>query len=228
MRESDASNMLLAERMLAAISECPRELTPPERDRHIQAMLARLRGPSRNAKLFLQMMESIRRAREAQGTGKDRFWDGHMDAIVRMGYFEQFDEGDMLLLAGDRVALQDLARRLIAIESTSAKSIDVHALPYINCHGDLRLVAHSVGTEEMLAHTIRDDGTREFHWHVTKEGWLEASEKIMAVATGDHAGHTHLSTQSDVEVMISVGEYPEDWWTEHATPVHGSGERTSG
>jgi hypothetical protein len=54
---------------------------------------------------------------------------------------------------------------------------------------------------------------------MSAEGWLEVAEKIDPVACGDAPGHAYVA-EGDVQIMVSRGEYSDEWW-ERSEPAGG-------
>ena len=66
MNEAESDNMARAEQLRKAVAERLRTMTPQERDRRMQTLLAQARGPAGNALLLRQMTAMILAARAAQ------------------------------------------------------------------------------------------------------------------------------------------------------------------
>lgn len=135
---------------------------------------------------------------------------------VRMGFFREFKGRNVVLLSGSRLAMAKLASSLRRLEERGAEPNALHSLPFVEALENVRLTAYPAGAEEYLR---REDGDQTtFHWRLKPEGWLEAAEKIEVVGATSGAGHAYLSTlggADDVCVMVSVGEYSDEWWRTH-------------
>lgn len=135
---------------------------------------------------------------------------------VRLGYFENFKGTDTILLCGDGEGLQRLAKHLRTLEDANADPVNLHLLPFVQVHGGIELTAYPVDRELGIRRTGL--GSR-FAWHHSQEGWLESAEKIEAVVRGG-GGHGYLgeTPAGDAVVVVSKGEYDEDWWERHEKP----------
>lgn len=131
---------------------------------------------------------------------------------LHLGYFENFNGADTILLCGDEEGLQRLADLLRPLEDATANPANLRFLSFVQVHGGVSLIAYPVDREL----GIRRLGTSSFTWHHSEEGWLESAEKIEAVARckGGHCclGETPVG---DAVVMVSKGEYDEAWWERH-------------
>lgn len=135
--------------------------------------------------------------------------------LARLGFFEDFLGADTILIDGDQGALAALATELKKLENPAAELLRIHELPYVEARGALQLTAFPVDRE--LGVRRRHADWPCFTWRHSEEGWLEAAEKIEAVALG-RGGHAWLECigVEDAVVMVSSGEYGVEWWRRHA------------
>lgn len=63
MTDNDRDSTASAERLLEAIDEALRSMTPQERDRQLQIHLAQARGPVRNLRLLCEMTAMLLKAK---------------------------------------------------------------------------------------------------------------------------------------------------------------------
>ena len=130
-------------------------------------------------------------------------------ARVDIAFFPDFKSTDTLLIDGDREGIRLLAEVFRTLQRGSAP-VDLQELPFASAHHNIRITARR---------SERDDGA-SFHgvdviWQRSGEGWLEAAEKLDALATVA-AGHQYLDALHDrVTVLASTGEYGETWWAQH-------------
>jgi hypothetical protein len=134
-------------------------------------------------------------------------------STLRIGYFKNFKGADTLLVCGDEQALQQLADRLRFLENPDASPLNLHQLSFVQVHRGVQLTAYPVDRELGVRRTA---SASCFSWHHSQEGWLEATEKIEAVARGS-AGHCYLGEHParDAAIMVSKGEYDDAWWERH-------------
>jgi hypothetical protein len=107
-----------------------------------------------------------------------------------------------------------VARVSRGLENPEESPVPLHRLPFVVAHGGIELTAHPVGRELGVRRAERV--SCRFDWYHSEEGWLEAAEKIEAVAAGG-GGHCWLECigVEDVVVMASANEYGRAWWLEH-------------
>lgn len=132
--------------------------------------------------------------------------------LIRMGFFENFNGSDVILLDGGPAAFRSLATFLKELENPGAVSLHIHALPFVEPSGGTQLVAYAVSQELGVRRTNAE--RPEFSWQLSREGWLEAAEKIERLAGSGH-GHQYLSamTSEDAIVFVSIDEYGDSWWS---------------
>jgi hypothetical protein len=132
-----------------------------------------------------------------------------------MAYVEDFDGDNAILLSGDSQSLQQLSATLRKLENSTAASLQIHALPFVKAYRGVELTAFSVDEELGVRRT--DEVFPHFSWHHSEEGWLEAAELIDGVVSGGGNGHNWLASMApeDACVLVSLGEYDDDWWRRH-------------
>jgi hypothetical protein len=65
--------------------------------------------------------------------------------------------------------------------------------------------------------TPHDQGLREaqhgeWTWCLSKTSWAERAD-LLSGLEGASSGHQYLDAPTDpIQVIVSTGEYPEDWW----------------
>ncbi len=132
---------------------------------------------------------------------------------LELGYFEEFKgHGETILVDGDESGFLALAQLLRGLEASTASPIALHSLPFAVANDGLELTAYPVGEE--LGVRRPDPSSLHFSWNHSEEGWLEAAEKIEAVAEHGCA-HNWLECigYEDAVVMVSINEYGPAWWS---------------
>jgi hypothetical protein len=124
---------------------------------------------------------------------------------VRIAYFPNFNSANTILICGDEEGLQRLADNLRPLEDPNAQPVNLNVLPFVQVHGDISLTAYPVDREL----GVRQIGSSCFDWRHSQEGWLEATEKIEAVARAKE-GHYYLgeTAAGEAVVMVSKGKPP--------------------
>jgi hypothetical protein len=131
---------------------------------------------------------------------------------IQVGRFDDFKGSDTLLIDCDQNGLQSL--------------IDV--LKDVGTRGEASTLGQCVGAvvhggiSVAVERSRKDVGlvaaqSRDFLWQRSSEAWLEVVEKLEAMQRSG-PGHQYLSNApADVlQIIVSVDEYGEDWWSTHA------------
>lgn len=133
---------------------------------------------------------------------------------MRIGCFDNFGDWEtVILIDGNSVELASLADILCDLEGSDNQSVTIHELPFATSHGHVELTAYPAGDREGLIRA-GNSSCQRFDWFRRKEGWIEAAEKIQAVADSTRAGHVYLDSlgRDDAIVIVSKAEYDEVWW----------------
>ncbi len=142
---------------------------------------------------------------------------------LELGFFTGWgDVGDVVLISGLGEPMAELAAILRGLNDPESTSVLLHTLPFLAVHGGVHVAALPCGLPECVRCVGNRAAGAEFEWRMSDDGWLEVADKIDRVARSDGPCHAYLDTQSgcdDACVMVSKGEYSQDWWSEHAGPV---------
>jgi hypothetical protein len=136
---------------------------------------------------------------------------------LRLAYYDASD-GPRIMLFGplevDLLSLQQLFRRLAAGEGP----FDLHALPFVEAFGGVRLTLQSSGP--MFASgrgkpqgiRLTSSESPEFQWRRTAEGWDYLAELIDGIVKNGGSGHQYLTAypNEDAIVVVSKGEYSDE------------------
>jgi hypothetical protein len=138
---------------------------------------------------------------------------------IHIGRFDRFKWGaNTILLEVDAVGLSALIALVRSLADGSQQRAEFHRLPVATAHGGVTLVG------EVTPHDLglREVQHGEWIWRLSKTGWelradwlsgLEGSESGHQYLEGPESGHRYLKTPTDpVQMIVSTGEYPEDWW----------------
>jgi len=139
---------------------------------------------------------------------------------VRAGCFKNFKGRHAILLDGDAQAFRHLANTLRSLEKPGSQPVELHSLPYWFSYNHVKITAYPSSHERGIRNLA--PGLAHFSWEHSEEGWLEAAEKIEGLIKGRGVGHQWLSSIGfeDAVVMVSIGEYNDQWWKEHAALKH--------
>jgi len=130
---------------------------------------------------------------------------------VRLGFFESFKSADTLLMAGDAAGLDGLARELQRLADGGAASIAVHALPFVAGHHGVRLFADR-GPCDL---GVSQQAPMCFRWALSFAAWTDLVPLFEPLVQDQASGHQYLDERATVRVMVSRGEYGDDWWAVH-------------
>ena len=132
---------------------------------------------------------------------------------IILGFFSNFLECNTILLDGDKLAFESLAKMLMVLEDPNAAPVHIHHLSFISPMGGIKLTALPIGKESGIRRSEKLHP--HFTWELSEEGWLEVAEKILHLANSNN-GHTWIESQGsdDALILASLGEYGQQWWNE--------------
>jgi len=115
-----------------------------------------------------------------------------------------------LLLEEDKEGLHQLLEVIRALTSGKDESVAIEILPFVEVHHGVRLLAETTQREQRI---IQEKNS--FRWVCTPEEWEGVADKI-TVLIEINTGHQYFETsQDEVIVMVSLGEYGRAWWEKH-------------
>jgi len=128
--------------------------------------------------------------------------------MLRYGYFRDLKSGPKLLIWGgpdDMARLYEALSQVAASEEPQALT-DIQGCVAVD---DTTVLLETVGEAEGI---VRDEAEADvFHWRMDEEGWYEFQQLVEPLTRGA-PGHQALQchTGGDIDVLVSVGEYPGD------------------
>jgi hypothetical protein len=129
-------------------------------------------------------------------------------AIMRLGYFQEFRGSDMVLLSCGSAEIRAL-RASLSREFSRGSAVAIHELAKVSDRHPARLfVCPRVASVQSMA--------GDFVWHLSPHDYSDLDAKLEALESVP-TGHQYFElpgTQS--ELMVSVGEYSDDWWQRDA------------
>jgi hypothetical protein len=137
---------------------------------------------------------------------------------IHIGRFDRFKGGTTVLIEVDAAGLTTLVALVRSLVDGSQQRAEFHRLPAATAHGGVTLVGevtqHDLGLRE-----VRHD---EWIWCLSKTSWEDRSDLLSGLegATSGHqylegpkSGRRYLDACTDpIQVIVSTGEYAEDWW----------------
>ena len=134
---------------------------------------------------------------------------------IRIGYFEDFKGEDSILISADIHGLIELEDVFLKL-SNGLEYYDFSKLKLLD---KIHRIDMNVFTEKNnigLKKTEKD----KYEWRLCKEKWGEFREKITAMYRLRNEGHHYLDSDSeandDYQVVLSLNEYPEDFWEKYS------------
>jgi len=136
---------------------------------------------------------------------------------LRVAFFNDFNGSDTVLFAGNRNGMELLS--WIARELAAGKtSIDLLTHRGVVTLFGMELTAYLDASDVGLRR--RKPTGLDFAWVRDADGWLEVAEKVDALRDSQSgSGHAYLNAAHRGEpavLMVSVGEYDEEWWARAA------------
>ena len=124
---------------------------------------------------------------------------------LHLGLFQRFKGTDTLLMSGTSADISDLSARIGEFAASDAAILPIHDMARVSAHNSAELFA-----------------SRTPHSQATGYVWLCSPDlvpaiqgKLQALASSG-PGHQYFDLlDSSVQLMVSVGEYGESWWSRH-------------
>lgn len=122
--------------------------------------------------------------------------------MLNIGFFEDFAGADSVLLTGSPEDIASLSSRLKQFLWSSEQHLPIHTQANVSVRRPVLLFA------SRTANVTADS----FHWLVS----LVEPEMLEPLVTSGKPGHQYFElAQSKVQLVVSVGEYSEQWWQAH-------------
>ena len=128
-----------------------------------------------------------------------------MATHLMLGFFEDFKGSDAVLLSGSGGDIRDLAQRLRDFASSSNAALPIHDIASVSPEHPARLFTVRSPLTSPAANQLT------FHWSCSPSEIEAVSSKLLALVEGP-SGHQYFDlVGSDVQLIISVGEYDALW-----------------
>jgi len=130
---------------------------------------------------------------------------------LRLGFFSDFEGEDTVLLAGSTSDISGLCSTIHGFLLSDESVLAVHEL---TCVSPSRPAAIYLTKNSDEATTEEGKG---FVWAcATPEAALAVEEKLIPLATAN-VGHQYFElANSGAQLMVSAGEYEDEWWKSNA------------
>ncbi|MBN1347235.1 MAG: hypothetical protein JXQ73_31380 [Phycisphaerae bacterium] len=134
------------------------------------------------------------------------------DALLTIGFFNDFRGGPTILMHGPNPALKRFSHELWSLADAPGATVDVSELDYARVCGSLTLIVECAASyQDARGLVFAPDGAQtDFLWLLEGEMLREAAEKIEAMLRPpEHPCHQYLAIEKleEAQVMIARGEY---------------------
>jgi hypothetical protein len=127
--------------------------------------------------------------------------------MLRLGFFPSFKGSDTVLLSGLPEDIEQLSAQLIPVVSGVKPALALHELATVALNHPVTLVATQSSSP------LR--GPHVFSWVCDANSQSDIKAKLGSLA-GSGKGHQYFELAgSATTLMVSVGEYSDDWWQSH-------------
>ena len=127
--------------------------------------------------------------------------------MLRIGFFPKFNATDAVLISGTSEDVASLSAQLAPLLTGDQATLVIHELAEVAPNHRLKLFAVLAPPQS------QEIGT--FFWPCTKHNRKEIKEKLVSLATSVTGHHYFELADIPVTLIISVGEYTDDWWQNH-------------
>jgi hypothetical protein len=127
---------------------------------------------------------------------------------MRLGHFQEFNGSDIVLLSGDCAEIRMLRASLLRHISHDSP-VAIHDLAKASDRYPARLfVCPNAATVQTIA--------GDFVWRLNTNDYSDLDATLEALENVA-AGHHYFPLPGTLsELMVSVGEYSDDWWQHYA------------
>ena len=129
--------------------------------------------------------------------------------MLRLGFFQDFKSENMVLLTGTKEDICALCDRIGIALSGSTNVLALHDLASVAPNNKAKLFV-------VLKPSSKARGNaKTFFWLCSKEAFPEVEDKLSALGNSKGGHHYFDLEGSNTKLMVSVGEYNDDWWQKH-------------
>lgn len=122
---------------------------------------------------------------------------------LHLGLFQQFKGTDTLLMSGTAADVTDLSVRLGVFVASDAAVLPVHEIARVSARNSTELFVSRTPDYRATGHV----------WLCPPDSVPVIQGKLQALASSG-LGHQYFQLlDSSVQLMVSVGEYSESWWS---------------
>jgi hypothetical protein len=144
-----------------------------------------------------------------------------LDSKIYLGFFPKWGYGEtMIMFSGERIAIKKLKDLFLDLANGELIEIRFDKLKFIKAYQGIELYGFVSEKEEYIKNVAGDN---VFYWTLPKSKWEDFASLISGFNDKDieqlgHGVHQYLDTftTDNLDIMVSVDEYSEDWWDRHA------------
>ena len=125
---------------------------------------------------------------------------------LRLGYFPSLKGESTVLLSGSSEAVGLLSAELARFVASAASAWAVHEHVLVPRPHSVRLFA---------SRTPPPSASDGFYWPCGAADFPSVLSRLSAVAAATEAHHYFTLAPSTAQLLVSVGEYSEQWWAQH-------------
>jgi hypothetical protein len=123
--------------------------------------------------------------------------------MLRLGLFHQFKGADTLLLTGTAHDIADLSHRLEEFAASPDFELPLHGFAQVSASHPAQLFACRTAQPPLSG----------FGWPCSPELLPSVQGKLHAVASSGNRHQYFDLIGSPIQLMVSVGEYADSWWS---------------
>ena len=125
---------------------------------------------------------------------------------LQLGFFTDFKWSDSVLLTGTPSDIENLSSVLGQFIESPEQQLPIHKLATIAPSHPVQLFAQRISQKLV---------SPNFTWLCTHESLPDIQAKLLALVHSSN-GHQYFDLEgSDVQLIVSVGEYSDSWWQAH-------------
>lgn len=128
---------------------------------------------------------------------------------LHLGFFPDFKWSDSVLLSGTTHDIENLSLALGKFVESKAQQFPIHNLASIAPRHYAHLFAQSATSN------THHSNQPQFSWLCASSSLPDIQGKLLALARSGN-GHQYFDLDgSDTQLVVSVGEYNDNWWQEN-------------
>jgi|GEM_PF-916393 len=141
-----------------------------------------------------------------------------MNEKMKLGYFPGYkNEYMMIVFSGNLNHIKKLQSLFMDLANGLSDEVRIDKLDFIEAYSNIKIIAKVVTGESFIIFNSQDG---IFYWGAKKSDWDDYAWWISCFEqhSDNQSGHQYLETEKydNILIMISKGEYSDEWWEEHS------------